>query len=110
MYITVWYFGNKVFCKKALLKSIPKQTTSNQRRIWDCCNIQEEHFVIIVNGFQPLIIITKSSILDTAVVLDPSLVTVRGSSRDVEKITKTRAEICNFTEKNPFVGGSQQLN
>ena len=30
-------------------------------------------FVIIVNGFQPLIIITKSSTLDVAAFLDPSL-------------------------------------
>ena len=29
--------------------------------------------VIIVSGFQPLIIITKSSILDVAAVLDPPL-------------------------------------
>ena len=32
-----------------------------------------EHFVIIVNGWKPLTIITKSSILDVAAVLDPSL-------------------------------------
>ena len=32
-----------------------------------------EYFVIIVNGFQPLTIITKSSILDVAAVLDPPL-------------------------------------
>ena len=32
-----------------------------------------EHFVIIVNGFQPLTIITKCSILDVAAVLDPLL-------------------------------------
>ena len=32
-----------------------------------------EHFVIIVNGFQPLTIIRKSSILDDAAVLDPPL-------------------------------------
>ena len=32
-----------------------------------------EHFVIIVNGWKPLIIITKSSILDVAGVLDPPL-------------------------------------
>ena len=32
-----------------------------------------ERFVIIVNGFQPLTIITKCSILDDAVVLDPPL-------------------------------------
>ena len=33
-----------------------------------------ECFVIIVNGFQPLTIITKCSILDVAAVLDPPLV------------------------------------
>ena len=32
-----------------------------------------ERFVIIVNGFQPLTIITKRSILDVAAVLDPLL-------------------------------------
>ena len=32
-----------------------------------------KHFVIIVNGFQPLTIITKSSILNVAVILDPPL-------------------------------------
>ena len=32
-----------------------------------------EHFVIIVNGFQRLTIITKRFILDVAAVLDPRL-------------------------------------
>ena len=32
-----------------------------------------EHFVIIVNGFQPLSIITKRSILDVAAALDPPM-------------------------------------
>ena len=32
-----------------------------------------KRFVIIVNGFQPLTIIKKRSILDAAVVLDPPL-------------------------------------
>ena len=32
-----------------------------------------EYFVIIVNGFQPLTIITKCSILDVAAALDPPL-------------------------------------
>ena len=32
-----------------------------------------EHFVIIVNNFQPLTVITKRSILDVAVVPDPLL-------------------------------------
>ena len=33
-----------------------------------------ELFVIIVNGFQPLTIITKCFIFDVAAVLDPSLI------------------------------------
>ena len=32
-----------------------------------------EHFMIIVNGYKPLTIITKSSMLDVAAVLDPPL-------------------------------------
>ena len=32
-----------------------------------------ERFVIMVNGFQPLTIITKRSVLDVAAVLDPPL-------------------------------------
>ena len=32
-----------------------------------------EHFVIIVSNWKPLTIITKSSFLDVATVLDPSL-------------------------------------
>ena len=35
-----------------------------------------ELFVIIVNGWKPLTIITKSSILDVAVALDPPLMTL----------------------------------
>ena len=36
-----------------------------------------EHFVIIVNGWKPLTIITKRSILDVAAVLDPPLYLIR---------------------------------
>ena len=32
-----------------------------------------QRFVVIINGFQPLTVITKCSILDAAVVLDPPL-------------------------------------
>ena len=38
-----------------------------------------ERFVMIVNGFQPLTIITKCSILDFTAVLDPALVSVNFS-------------------------------
>ena len=37
-----------------------------------------ECFVIIVNGFQPLIIITKHSILDVAAALNPPLMGAGG--------------------------------
>ena len=36
-----------------------------------------EGFVIIVNGFQPLTIITKRSISDVAAALDPPLITYK---------------------------------
>ena len=39
-----------------------------------------ERFVIIVNGFQPLAIITKRSILDGAAALDPPLITTTSST------------------------------
>ena len=35
---------------------------------------KKEHFVIIVNGFKPLTVITKSSILDVAALLNPPLI------------------------------------
>ena len=44
-----------------------------QRRIRTAATSKMERFVIIVNGFQPLTIITKSSILDVASVLDSPL-------------------------------------
>ena len=39
-----------------------------------------KRFVIIVNGFQPLTIITKRSILDVAAVLDPPLVVKKSNN------------------------------
>ena len=46
-----------------------------------------ECFVIIVNGFQSLTIITKRSILDVAAVLDPPLATELTSiSREIIRI------------------------
>ena len=46
-----------------------------------------ECFVIIVNGFQPLTIVTKHSILDVAVALDPPL---RLLDRIGEELVKIR--------------------
>ena len=39
-----------------------------------------EYFLITVNGFQPVTIITKCSILDVAAVLDPPLVVLAGET------------------------------
>ena len=39
--------------------------------------------MILVNGFQPLTIITKRSILDVAVALDPSLTRINFSTIDL---------------------------
>ena len=68
-----------------------------------------ERFVIIVNGFQPLTIITKRSILHVAAVLDPSMTSScfcliylqRRSSRVVkhDKIIDTNNVDSSFTNK-----------
>ena len=50
-----------------------------QRRIQNCCNIQDG--ALCDNGFQPLTIITKCSILDVETVLDPSLIWIKEMSR-----------------------------
>ena len=42
-----------------------------------------ERFVIIVNGWNPLTIITKRSILDVAAALDPALLLIDKSYRPV---------------------------
>ena len=46
---------------------------------FDVCPVgaKMECFVIIVNGWKPLTIITKHSILDVATALDPPLYTVK---------------------------------
>ena len=43
---------------------------------WTAATSKMKHFVIIVNGWRPVTIITKSSILDVAAVLDPPLIRV----------------------------------
>ena len=48
----------------------------SQRRIRTAATSKMERFVIIVNGFQSLTIITKRSVLDVAAALDPPLVSL----------------------------------
>ena len=53
-----------------------------------------ERFVIIVNGFQPLTIITKRSILDVAAVLDPPLMHIfKGTLLDLGKLFATESPL-----------------
>ena len=64
----------KKFSIKTLTNTINPFTTNAPRdRSRTAATSKMEHFVIIVDGFQPLTIITKSSILDTAALLDPPL-------------------------------------
>ena len=60
-----------------------------QRWIWGCSTSKMECFVIIVNGFQQLTIITKHSISDVAAALDPLLMLSLSfsSGRSLLKIT-----------------------
>ena len=52
-----------------MLLSIPKNRGGSRT----AATFKMERFVIIVNGWKPLTIITKRSILDVAAVLDPPL-------------------------------------
>ena len=67
-----------------------------------------ERFVIIVNGFQPLTIITKRSILDVAAVLDPPL----SINSEIQKI-KSKKVIVNTDKTRLFTrskkDGSQRM-
>ena len=46
-----------------------------------------ELFVVIVNGLKPLDIITKSSILDVAAVLDPPLALIKLGEQEGSKMS-----------------------
>ena len=64
-----------------------------------------EHFVIIVNGWKPLINITKISILDVAAVLDSPLSIITHSSNKTktnsQPLRPTRENMYNFCTKCP---------
>ena len=62
------------FCMKSL-KNKKKKLALTRGVSRTVATSKMERFVIIVNGFQLLTIITKRSILDVAAVLDPSLLT-----------------------------------
>ena len=78
-YIFCITFKEKYFFRYILLtEQIPLfDCLYYQRRIQDCCNIQDGALWMIVSGWKPLTIITtKRSILDVAAALDPPLITL----------------------------------
>ena len=63
---------------------------------WLCgSHVKMERFVIIVNGWKPLAIITKHSILDVATVLDPPLV-LAPEKKKVRYVTPRHEECMGF--------------
>ena len=59
-----------------------------------------KRFVIIVNGLQPLSIITKRSILDVAAALDPPLVTAVVKMCDmITSVEETQSNTADFDAK-----------
>ena len=64
---------------KRLIKKYERHSRGGSRT---AATSKMEHFVIIVNGFQTLTIITKRSILNGAVVLDPPLHSLPSHTQD----------------------------
>ena len=65
----------KTVNKLKLMNNIFKVKEYNQSGSRTAATSKMERFVIIVNGWKPLTIITKRSILDVAAALDPPLIT-----------------------------------
>ena len=72
----VSYRKYKEFHNETFLDSIRHELTRGGSRA--AATSKMERFVIIVNGFQQLTIITKRSILDVATALDPPPLNVQG--------------------------------
>ena len=77
----LFHFWNG-YCKKTL--EAKKYTMSKRARGGSrtAATSKMEHFLIIVNGWKPLTIITKNSILNVAAVLDPSLRALQVRNQD----------------------------
>ena len=58
-----------------------------QRRIWAAATSTVERFVIIVNGWKQLTIITKRCILDVAAALDPPLIAFVSRCQVMKKVS-----------------------
>ena len=74
--------------------------TVSRRRSRTAATSKMEHFVIINNGWKPLAIITKSSILDIAAVLDPPLVS---EENKINCTNLVRFLYYNYSQTNPDI-------
>ena len=71
-----------------------------------------ERFVIIVNGFKPLTVTTKRSILDVAAALDPPLpsdLSIHGKTYIIKQVTAVRWGVLEFPRDRFSSQGSLQL-
>ena len=84
-------FGPRCILKTRLISSGQTIQSSEECRWYfrggsrTVATFKMERFVIIVNSFQPLTIITKRSILDVAAALDPPLFTIRKRYNSMSK-------------------------
>ena len=73
----------------------------NRGGTMDAATSNMECFVVIVNGFKPLAIITKRSILDLAAALDPPLMnfdTLKRETINARTKSRTKNKITNSTQ------------
>ena len=73
----------------------------NRGGTMDVATSNMECFVVIVNGFKPLTIITKCSILDVAAALDPPLMnfdTLKRETINARTKSRTKNKITNSTQ------------
>ena len=96
------YFHKCTSIKTTLKQNTPK-THQISKKIFrggpkTAAKSKLEHFVIIVNGWKPLTIITKSSILIVAAVLDPQLVFGRAlfHKQAVDRKSLDSSHFCNI--------------
>ena len=80
---SIWFCLQISFQSRAFIESFKKlfHKTTSRGGSRAAARSKMECFVIIANGFQPLTIITKRSILDVAAALDP-LLTSKGKPSD----------------------------
>ena len=103
-------YNAKIIEIEGKIPSISCSATTSRGGSRTAATSKMEHFVIINNGWQPLTIITKSSILDVAAVLDPPLTSasnaVANEILDISDLVKNN----NNNKKQIMIQKHQPLN